>query len=305
MTGAGWTDWAVFASVLGALLGIDLVSHRKGREQSQKAALFWSLIWISAGLLFAFYVWVRLGRGAGEEYLAAYFIEKSLSLDNLFVFLLIFQSLRIPRENQHTVLLWGIFGALVFRAVAVVVGVAALSRFTWVQYVFASILLLAAVAAFRKNPAHGGPPRLLKVLARRFPVRAKAAGNRFFVRQNGTICATPLLLALVTIELTDIVFAIDSVPAALSVTRQEFLVYSSNAFAILGLRSLYLLLAGTIATMRYLHHGIGFVLAFAATKMLLDGWVEIPPALSAGIVLTAIAAAVGASVIKARITAAQ
>lgn len=292
---AGSLDWIVFGAVLSVLLILDLFAHRKGREQTRRAAIAWSVVWIGAGLLFSFYVFAQLGGRATEEYLAAYLIEKSLSVDNLFVFLLVFQSLQVPDEQQHTVLLWGILGALVFRGIAIFAGIAAIERFTWVVYVFGGILILAALHAFREDLTEKEESALVAWLSRRLPLTNGIRGGKFIVKENGRRMVTPLLLALLTIELSDIVFAIDSVPAALSVTRQEYIVYSSNAFAILGLRSLYLVLARTIASLRYLHYGLAFVLAFAGVKMMIHEWVTIPPLTSIAIVTGSIALAVIAS----------
>ena len=288
-------DWVVFGVVLAAMLVVDLVAHRKGREQSRRAAIVWSVIWIGSGLLFAAYVFARMGGAATEEYLAAYFIEKSLSVDNLFVFLLVFQSLRIPEQHQHGVLLWGILGALVFRGVAIFAGIAAIERFEWSVYVFGGILIIAALHAFREDLTVKEENALVVWLSRHLPVTSEISGERFFLVRDGRRLVTPLLLALLTIELSDVVFAIDSVPAALSVTRDRFIVYSSNAFAILGLRSLYLVLARTIASLRYLHYGLAFVLAFAGVKMIAHSWFKIPPVVSIAIVTVAIGLAVTAS----------
>lgn len=292
---AQFVDWSIFAGIVAALLLVDLVAHRKGSEQSRKAAIVWSAIWIGAGLLFAFYVWARMGGLATQEYLAAYFIEKSLSVDNLFVFLLVFQSLRVPQKHQHAVLLWGILGALVFRAIAIFAGIVALERFAWTVYVFGGILIVAALHAYREDLTEKEESAVVGWLSRHLPVTNGVREGHFFVKENGRSMVTPLFLALLTIELSDVVFAIDSVPAALSVTRKEFLVYSSNAFAILGLRSLYLVLARTIASLRYLHYGLAFVLAFAGVKMIAHEWFKISPIASIAIVVTAITLAVVAS----------
>lgn len=288
-------DWVTFGVILAVMLLLDLFAHRNGREQSRKAAIIWSGVWIGSGLLFALYVFARMGGLATEEYLAAYFIEKSLSVDNLFVFLLVFQSLRVAEQYQHRVLLWGILGALVFRAIAIFAGIAALERFEWTVYVFGGILIIAAIHAFREDLTVKEESAVVRWLSRHVPITNVVRGDHFFVKENGRRLGTPLLLALLTIELTDVVFAIDSVPAALSVTRDRFLVYSSNAFAILGLRSLYLVLARTIASLRYLHYGLAFVLAFAGVKMIVHDWFHIPPLISIVIVGTAITLAVVAS----------
>ena len=288
-------DWIVFAVVLGFLLGLDLFLHRGGRETSRRAAIAWSVVWIAAGLAFAGFVYATLGGEAALEYVAAYAIEKSLSLDNLFVFLIVFKSLQIPREAQHRGLSWGVLGALVFRAIFIFLGAAALERWEWVVYPFGILLAIAAWRAFLGVPKEEQESALVAFLARHLPFSRKGQGDRFVVREDGRRKATPLLLAVIALELTDILFAVDSVPAALAVTRNEFIVYSSNAFAILGLRSLYLVMAHTIAELRYLHYGLAAVLAFAAVKLVGAQWFHVPPLLSVGLILAMIGAAVWAS----------
>lgn len=288
--------WAVFGSTLLVFLIIDLYVHRGRRGESRASAIVWSVIWIVVGLGFVGFVWSLAGRVAAMEYLAAYAIEKSLSLDNLFVFLIIFQSLGIPKEYQRTALTWGIFGALVFRAVFVFIGAAALNRAEWMAYIFGAILFYAAYHAVRDDPSKRAESKLVSWLSDRLPVTQERETNKFLVRENGRWRATPLLVAVLGLEASDIVFAIDSVPAALSFTRREFIVYSSNAFAILGLRSLYIVLAHTIAELKYLGYGLAGVLAFAGLKMVLpEDWLHIPPLVSVGVIVTLIATAVGAS----------
>ncbi len=289
--------WVVFWAVVLVLIVVDLIAHRGHRGESRKAAVIWSGVWIATGLLFNVLVWRVFGGQAAQEYLAAYFIEKSLSLDNVFVFLVIFRSLGIPARAQHNVLFLGIFGALVFRALFIFVGAAALERWHWVAYVFGAILLITAWRVFREDPSRQQENKAVRWLARRLPVTHEVHDKKFIVRlEDGRRVATPLLLALLGLELTDILFAVDSVPAAFAVTQDTFILYSSNAFAILGLRALYLLLAGTVGQLRYLHYGLAGVLAFAGLKMVLEPWIHIPPLLSVGIIVVLIAASVGASV---------
>ncbi len=287
--------WMAFTILVFVLLGIDLFSHRGSHGESRRTAYLWSGIWIAAGLLFAVFVWLFMGARAGHEYLAAYFIEKSLSLDNLFVFLIIFRNLQIPTEYQHNVLYWGIFGALIFRAIFIFLGVAAIERFDWITYVFAAILLFAAWRAFREDPSEEKENQAVHWLSRHLPVTNKIHGHKFFVRENGKRLATPLIIALIGLELTDILFAVDSVPAALAVSHNRFVVYSSNVFAILGLRALYSALAHTLGQLRYLHYGLAGVLAFAAVKMIIDPWIHLHPLLAVGITAALIGAAVWAS----------
>ncbi|QSQ20758.1 TerC/Alx family metal homeostasis membrane protein [Pyxidicoccus parkwayensis] len=288
--------WVVFWAVVLSLIAVDLTAHRGRHGESRRAAVLWSCVWVSAGLLFNLLVWRVLGAQAAQEYLAAYFIEKSLSLDNVFVFLVIFRGLGVPSRAQHNVLFLGIFGALVFRALFIFLGAAALERWQWVAYVFGTILLVTAWRVLREDPAQQQENRVVGWLAHRLPVTEKFHDKKFFVRlESGRRVITPLLLALMGLELSDILFAVDSVPAAFSVTEDTFVLYSSNAFAILGLRALYLLLAGAVGQLRYLHYGLAGVLAFAGLKMVLGQWVHVPPLMSVGIIAALIGAAVWAS----------
>jgi tellurite resistance protein TerC len=291
---ASWV-WASFAGTLLVLLAIDLFAHRGRRALSRKAAIAWSVVWIAAGLSYGGFLGVVLGGRAAGEYLAAWLIEKSLSVDNLFVFLIVFQALKIPEEKQRRVLTWGIFGALVFRALFVAVGAAALERFHWVTWLFGAILLWTAVRVFREDPAKHRESRAVRWLSRHLPVSKETGGGAFLAREGGRRVATPLLVALLAIEVTDLVFAIDSIPAAFSVTRDTFLVYASNAFAILGLRSLYAVLAHGLERLRYLHYALAGVLAFAGVKIIVARWVELPPWISIAVVVAVIGAAVWAS----------
>ncbi|WP_164017830.1 TerC/Alx family metal homeostasis membrane protein [Pyxidicoccus trucidator] len=289
--------WVVFWAVVLALIVVDLLAHRGRHGESHRAAVIWSCVWVAAGLLFNLLVWRVLGGHAAQEYLAAYFIEKSLSLDNVFVFLVIFRSLGIPAKAQHNVLFLGIFGALVFRALFIFLGAAALQRWSWVAYVFGAILLITAWRVFREDPSGQQENKAVRWLAHRLPVTHEVHEKKFIVRlADGRRVATPLLLALLGLELTDIVFAVDSVPAAFAVTQDTFILYSSNAFAILGLRALYLLLSGTVGQLRYLHYGLAGVLAFAGLKMVLEPWLHVTPLLSVAIIVTLIGASVVASV---------
>jgi TerC family integral membrane protein len=296
----GTWRWIVFGVVFTSLLVLDLVVHRGGRQASVRAAAIWSLIWILAGLGFSGFVFMQ-GTELGLNYLAAYAMEESLSLDNMFVFLLIFRTLNIPDENQHTSLGWGILGALVFRAGFILLGIEVLEHWDWARYVFGAILLVAAFHAFRSSDL--GQERqsgLVQWLARRLPVSTDSRANSFMVRENGKRMMTPLLVALVAIELSDVVFAIDSVPAALGVTRDRFVVYSANAFAILGLRSLYLVGHAYIIRFEHLHYGLCAVLLFAAFKIAAGEHVPVHPLLSVAVIVLCIGLAVLASVVGQR-----
>jgi tellurite resistance protein TerC len=268
--------WIIFAGSISVLLAIDLFAHRGENGQSTKAATTWSIVWIATGLAFGLVVWLAFGGERAQDYFAAYLIEKSLSVDNLFVFLVIFQSLKIPEGQQHQVLFFGVLGALVFRAIFIVLGANALEEWQWVNYVFGAILLYAAFRSVRGDPAR--------------------EENKLVTWLCGHVKLSPFIIAIIGLELTDIMFAIDSVPAALSITRHKFVVYSSNAFAILGLRSLYVVLAKVLADLRHLHYGIAGVLAFTGIKMIIHEWVEIPSWLSIIVIAVIIAIAVYSSV---------
>lgn len=292
--------WGVFGLAVVGMLVVDLIAHRGDRAESTKVAGIWTAIWIGLGLAFMGFVWILFGGLEAREYLAVYLLEKSLSLDNLFVFLIIFHSLNIPRRYHHKVLYWGIIGALAFRAAFIFAGVAAVRTFGWLEYVFGAVLLYAAWRSAREDPTAEEENRFVIWLSRHLPVSERAHDGRFFATVDGRRVATSLFVALAAIELSDILFAIDSVAAALAVTRQEFVIYSANIFAILGLRSLYLLMEDTIQQFHYLHYGLAGVLAFAALKLIAHRWVDVPPLVSVGIILALIGASIVASILTRR-----
>jgi tellurite resistance protein TerC len=279
--------WIIIGVTLAVSLGADLVAHRGKRGTSTKSAAIWAVSWLALGLAFGVVVLLLRGNAAMQQYYAAYLIEESLSVDNLFVFLLIFSALRIPAERQHEVLFWGVSGALIFRAVFILAGAAALERWQWVSYVFGGLLLVAALRTFRRD---SGPKesRLVQWLSKRVPVTHQLDGGRFTSREDGKRKATPLLIALVGLELSDLMFAIDSVPAALSISQDHFVVYSSNALAICGLRSLYLVLRSVLNDLPYLHYGIGCVLLFTGFKMIAGAWLHVPDWLSIVVIVCCI-----------------
>lgn len=292
--------WALLAIVVTLSISIDLFAHRGDHVDSRRRALGWCILWIAVAFAFNAFVWVRFGSDAGEEFLAAYLLEKSLSVDNLFVFLLIFSSLRIPTTEQRRVLTWGIAGAIATRGVLIFAGAAAVKQWHEITYLFGAILVVAGLKLLRESPPDS-ESKLLVWLERRLPWTRALHGHKFLVRvhdpkhQRVRLVATPLMLALIAIELTDVVFAIDSVPAAFAVTQEPFLIYSSNLLAILGLRALYIVLAGAIANLRYLRFGLAAVLAFAGAKLLAASWISVPPLLSVGIIAICIAISVVAS----------
>jgi TerC family integral membrane protein len=269
-------NWILFGALLLVFLALDLWSHRGERHDSRRTALLWSGVWITVGLSFGAFVWWQHGGRAAGHYLGAYLIEESLSMDNLFVFLIVFKMLRVPKDNQRVALSWGIFGALFLRGIFIFAGAAALDRFHWVVFVFGGLLLVAAWRTFVENPTEESENRVVKWLSNHLPVTHEMHGDHFIALERGRRVATPLLIAVIGLELTDVLFAIDSVPAAFAITREPFIVYTSNAFAILGLRSLYIVLAKTLPQMAYLHYGLSLVLAFAAIKLMIGEWIEIP-----------------------------
>lgn len=287
--------WGVFGVAVVVMLVIDLLAHRGDKAETRKNAGIWTAIWIVLGLSFTLFVWQVMGGSEAREYLAVYTLEKSLSLDNLFVFYIIFHSLNIPQKYHHKVLYWGIIGALAFRAVFIFAGVALVEQFAWVEYVFGGILLYAAWRTYREDPTEQEESRIVNWLEYYLPLSSGSHGGRFFARVDGRRVATVLFVALAAIELTDVLFAIDSVAAALAVTRQEFVLYSANIFAILGLRSLYLLLESLVVELKYLHYGLAAVLGFAALKLLFKNVLDVPPLASVGIIVVIIGIAVWAS----------
>lgn len=283
--------WPAFVAFVVAMLVIDLVMHRGEHGVSLASAARWSAFWVGLGLGFAVVIYFWEGHQPTVEYLTGYLIEKSLSVDNIFVFAVIFSYFSVPQKYQHNVLFWGIFGALVFRAIFIFAGVALLEAFHWMVYVFGGFLVITGIRMWFHEDESVHPERnpVLKLLRKVFPISKDFDGSHFFTVENGKRMATPMLAVLVVVETTDIIFAIDSIPAILAITQDRFIVFSSNAFAILGLRALYFLLAGIIDRFIYLKNGLAFVLAYVGVKMLLTALhIEIPTLLSLGIVAAAI-----------------
>jgi tellurite resistance protein TerC len=292
--------WLGFTAVILVLLALDLgVFHRKVSEVRPREALLWTLAWIGLALAFNVWIYFRFGPQSGLEFLTGYLIEEALSVDNLFVFLVIFSYFSVPPAYQHRVLFWGILGAIVLRAVFILLGAVLLSAFHWVLYVFGAFLVFTGIRLLAHGSAEVNPERsvLLRLFRRMLPTASEYHGARFIVRVNGRAHATPLLLVLLVVEATDVVFALDSIPAIFAVTDDPFLVYTSNIFAILGLRSLYFLLAGAIDRFRYLKVGLGLVLVFVGVKMLVRDYYKIP----IGVSLGAICVLLGASIVASRL----
>jgi tellurite resistance protein TerC len=261
------------------MMVLDLgILHRQAHEVKVREALLWSAVWIGLALAFLVLVVVTRGRQVGLEFLTCYLIEESLSVDNLFVFLVLFTYFKVPRRLHHKALFWGIVGAIVMRAGFIAAGVAVISRFEWLVYGLGALLIVMGIrmSVAKEQEVHPEKNPVLRLFTRFFPVTKDYAEDRFFVRQAGKLVATPLFIVLLVIESTDVVFAIDSVPAALAISRDPFVVYTANIFAILGLRSLYFALAGIMPMFVYLHYGLSAILVFTGVKMILSHWVRIP-----------------------------
>jgi tellurite resistance protein TerC len=288
--------WAGFTGLVLALLAVDLgVFHRKAHAVSLKEALAWSVVWVTLALLFGAGVFLHFGPERGLEFATGYVLEKALAVDNIFVFVILFGAFAVPLAYQHRVLFWGIVGALVLRGVFILAGAALLQRFHWVLYVFGAILLLTGIRLLFHRDEEPHPERnpLFRLFRRLVPSVPEYHGPRFAIKKDGRYYATPLLLVLVAIEASDVVFAVDSIPAIFAVTSDPFIVFTSNIFAILGLRSMYFLLAGVIERFAYVKVGLALVLAFVGVKMLIMDVYKIPIVVS----LAAVAALLGGSIV--------
>ncbi|WNG16912.1 TerC family protein [Cystobacter fuscus] len=295
--------WGGFILFVLAMLALDLgVFHRKTHEVKFKEALTWSGVWISLALLFNLGIWWKFGSEPALNFLSGYLIEKSLSIDNIFVFVVIFSALKIPVIYQHRVLFWGILSALVLRAVMIFAGVAMLERFHWLIYVFGAFLIFTGVKLFvqRNHEEHPESGAVMKLARRIIPSSKELDGDRFFTVQNGRKLATPLFMTLILVELTDVLFALDSIPAIFAVTTDPFLVFTSNIFAILGLRSLFFVLAGAVEKFSYLKVGLAGVLVFVGAKMALVDVVKIPSPVSLGVIALLLGVSIVASLLKSR-----
>jgi tellurite resistance protein TerC len=292
--------WIGFTGFILAMLVLDLgVFHRNAHEVRFREALVWSVIWIVLSLLLCAWVYVQFGNERGLEFLTGYLIEKALAVDNIFVFLVIFSAFAVPAAYQHRVLFWGILGALIMRALFILVGAALIERFHWVMYVFGAFLVLTGVKMLVRRDAELHPERnpLFQLFQRFIPSVSEYHGPRFTVVKAGRRYATPLLLVLVCIETSDLVFAIDSIPAIFAVTSDPFIVYTSNICAILGLRAMFFLLAGAVQRLNYLQPGLALVLVFVGTKMLVADLYPIPIVISLGAVATLLGTSVLASLL--------
>ncbi len=298
--GEPW-HWVGFVGFVLLMLALDLgVFHRRAHEVSVKEAATWSVVWVALAGCFNLILYYQLGPQRALEFATGYVIEKALAVDNIFVFILVFSTFAIPLRHQHRVLFWGILGALVMRGLFVALGSALLSQFHWALYVFGALLAVtgAKLLISGNDPPSADNNPIIVRLRRIIPVATSKVTGEFFQKQGGKWMATPLLVALVAIELSDIVFAIDSIPAIFAVTREPFIVFTSNIFAILGLRSLYFLLAGVIDRFAYLKTGLAAVLLFVGSKMLLIDIYKVPVLVSLGVIVTLLASSVVASWIK-------
>jgi tellurite resistance protein TerC len=301
-------EWSAFLGFVLAMLALDLgVLNRKDHVIGPKEALGWSTLWVALALVFGAYVWLRHGGEPGLQFLTGYVIEKSLSVDNIFVFVVIFGALGIPPLYQHRVLFWGILSALVMRGAMIGAGSALLHRFHWIIYVFGAFLVLTGVKLLLARGAAEHPEKsaVFRFLRRVVPASPRLDGNHFFTRENGKWLATPLFFALAMVEITDVIFAVDSIPAIFAVTSDPFIVFTSNIFAILGLRSLYFLLASFVEKFTYLKPSLAFVLMFVGAKMALVDVVKIHAGTSLAIVLAILATGVAASIVRNRRDAAS
>ena len=295
--------WVAFNVFVLAMLAVDLgVVHRRAHEVTLKEALLWSGIWIALALLFALGVYVWNGPLPALEFLTGYLIEKSLSVDNIFVFVLIFSYFKVPGRYQHEVLFWGILGALVMRAIFIFAGIALLQRLHWIIYVFGALLILTGIkmAMEKDKEIHPDKNPLLKLFRRLVPVTEGYHADHFFVKQGGQYAATPLFIVLLVVETTDVIFAVDSIPAILGITMDPFIVYTSNVFAILGLRALYFALAGVMQLFHYLHYGLSAILVFVGAKMLLADVYKLPVGVAVGVIAGILLIAALASVLRPR-----
>lgn len=277
---APWWAWLGFHVLVFAMLALDLgVFNRSAHEPTIKESGIWSAVWILLALTFNGVIFMYMGPIHAGEYLAGYLLEKSLSVDNLFVFVLIFTAFQVPRRNQHRVLYWGVLGALVMRAAMILAGTALLQRFAWMTFVFGGFLIYTGVKMLLMRNTEPGDPRegpVARVFQRFMPYDPDGGFGKLWSRKGGRTFATPMLLVLAVVEVTDLVFAVDSIPAVLAVTRNPFIVYTSNVFAILGLRSLYFLLARMVDRFHHLSIGLAVILAMVGLKMCLAEWVHIP-----------------------------
>jgi tellurite resistance protein TerC len=298
------TVWIGFTALIAVLLVLDLgVLNRKSHVLTTREAAIWFGSLVALAMGFMVFLWSREGSGHALEFLTGYLIELSLSVDNLFVFILIFQYFAVPAALQPKVLKWGIFGALIMRAIMIAVGALMIDRFHWIIYVFGGILVITGIRMLKSRAGHRVEPEknpLVRLVRKVLPFSKSYNGDKFFLRTRTRRLATPLLLVLLVVEWTDLVFAIDSIPAIFAVTKDPFIIYSSNVFAILGLRALFFLLAGMLDKFHYLQTGVALILTFVGLKMVLSGWVHPPIVVSLLVIVGILATAILMSIAKNR-----
>jgi tellurite resistance protein TerC len=290
-----WWAWFAVLAVILAMLAVDLFAHRRAHVIGVREAAVWSAVWVALGVGFGALVWWLYGAELGQQYFAGYVIEKSLAVDNVFVWAIIFSYFAVPRELQHRVLFLGVVGALVFRGLFIAGGAVLIERFSWVLYLFAAFLIYTGYRMIRQRHEHIDPSRsrALRLFQRRVPMTDAYHGQRFLIRRDGVLLATPLLAVLVLVEVTDVVFAVDSIPAIFAVTDEPFLVFTANAFAILGLRAMYFLLADLMHRFVHLKLGLALVLVWVGVKMLLKvDLYYIPTTVSLAVIVTILAVSV-------------
>jgi tellurite resistance protein TerC len=290
--------WIGFLLMVLGLLALDIVVfNRKAHQVEIREALFWSAFWISIALIFNVVIYYTRGGESAVQYFTAYIVEKSLSVDNLFVFLMLFTYFQVPGKYQHKVLFWGIIGALVMRMLFIFAGIALISNFHWMLYCFGAILIYSGLKMLKSKQVEVHPEAnpVLKIFRKIMPVTKEYHGASFFVRQKSRWYATPLVVVLLVIETTDVVFAVDSVPAVLAISQDAFIVYTSNIMAILGLRALYFALAGVMRLFRFLHYGLSTILVFIGIKMLVADFIHLPIIFSLGVIGGVLAISIAAS----------
>lgn len=279
--------WLIFNLFVLAAIVLDLgVFHRRPHKMKTREAIIWTFVWVGLSLTFGLGVMHFSGSQRGLEFFTGYVIEKALSVDNLFLFLVVFRAFAVDEKIQHRVLEWGILGALVMRGAMIAAGATLIERFSWVLYVFGAFLMFAGLHMLfaKKGEMHPEENRISRFARRHLRVTREYSGSKFFVRDGGKLFATPLFVVLLIVEITDITMAVDSIPAVFGITRDPFIVYTSNVFAILGLRAMYFLLAGVLGQLRYLTAGLSFVLVFIGGKMIVEPWVHISVEMSLGVV---------------------
>lgn len=293
----GWIGFNVF--ILLMLILDAAVFHRNPKAVKMKEAVGWSIFWVALAMVFNVGVYFVQGKEKALQFLAGYLIEESLSVDNLFVFLLIFSYFKVPPSYQHKILFWGIIGAQVMRAVFILCGVALITKFHWVIYIFGSILVFSGIKLFFEKEKEVNPDKniVLRLFRRFVPVTQTYEHGRFLVKENGRWAATPLLVVLIMIETTDLIFAVDSIPAVLAISKDPFIVYTSNVFAILGLRAMYFALSGLMELFHYLHYGLGAILIFVGVKMLGEHFFEVPLGVALGFIVVVLAGSVTVSIL--------